>query len=205
MFAEVVQLNEDYVGKQSVSPVHDRNKPPGRPVAPLKSIHCATHDEVPPSEETVFYSESAEQYPHDQTMQYAYESGSAPLQTNFYYEENGYNSPKQQGISQQRGQQSHPLWNPRQGQPNAPSPQSRGPMQQGYSQIMAKPHPTQQPQNSPGQVPAQQYSQAPIQYQNPQGPLVHNQQQARPAPQVGCYRCGSHEHYASSCPKPSKA
>ena len=138
-------------------------------------------------------------------MQYAYESGSAPLQTNFYYEENGYNSPKQQGISQQRGQQSRPLWNPRQGQPNPPSPQSRGPVQPGYSQIMAKPHQTHQPQNPPGQVPAQQFSQAPIQYQNPQGPLVHNQQQARPAQQVGCYRCGSHEHYASSCPKPSKA
>ena len=67
---------------------------------------------------------------------------------------------------------------------------------------MIKPHQNQQPQNSPSQVPAQQFFQAPNQCQQQLG---QNQQQARPAPQGGCYRCGSHEHYASICPKPSKA
>ena len=46
-----------------------------------------------------------------------------------------------------------------------------------------------------------QQRQAPVQQSN----QYQNQQQARPAPQGGCYRCGSHEHYASACPRPSMA
>ena len=191
MFAEVVQLNEDYVGKQSVSPVPDRNKPPGRFAAPLKTIHCASHNEVQSSEETVHLADSAEQYSPEQTMQYDYEQGSIPLHQTFYDEAGGYR-PSQSANNQQRGQKSRPLWNPRQGQSHSqPSPnQSRAPAQPGYSQIVTRQPPSnQQRQNLPGQVPVQQFSQYPNQSVQPgQYPT-----QTKPTSPGECYRCGSHE------------
>ena len=112
-------------------------------------------------------------------MQYECEQDSIPLHHTFY---------------EQRGSPSRPLWNPRQGQPHSQSPQSRAPIQPGYSQIMTRePNSNQQQQNSPVQASAPQFQQ----YQN--------QQQARSAQQGACDRCGSQEHYSNACPQPSKA
>ena len=152
MFVEVVELNEDYVGKRSESPVLDRN-------GPYKTIHCASHDEVQSSEETVHLADSSEQYPPEQTTQYDYEQGSIPLHQTFYDEAGGYR-PSQHTTNQQRGSQSRPLWNPRQGQPHSPPPQSSAPVQSGYSQIMTRqPHLNQPQQNQQRQAPVQQFNQ----------------------------------------------